>query len=222
MAEIARKTKRYPTALTDEESRRIELLPKVSRRGRRPKADLREGAEPDPLHGTFRRWLTDAADPFLDHRKAPPWRYRAAAKRLMDWVDQDRMAFVSVDRMCVDQQLTGYGGQDYLRRLTCRAMRSTKPPNILLVRFAPSAHEQRAAHSFAANAADGTAAAPGVAGGVLARRQAGEGSERFGREAGKVGKFCQQNGSGSLAKAGDAADQHEVLGQHPIMRPVRG
>jgi putative transposase len=43
MAEIARKSKRYPTDLTDEEWRRIEpLLPKVPRRGRKPKTDLRE------------------------------------------------------------------------------------------------------------------------------------------------------------------------------------
>jgi hypothetical protein len=46
------------------------------------------------------------------------------------------------------------------------------------------------------------------------RRQTGEGSERFRRELGNVGKFCQQDGSGSLAKAGDAVDQREVLGQH--------
>jgi putative transposase len=43
MAEIARKTKRYPTDLTDEEWQRIEpLLPGVPRRGRKPKSDLRE------------------------------------------------------------------------------------------------------------------------------------------------------------------------------------
>jgi putative transposase len=43
MAQIARKTERYPTDLTDEEWRRIEpLLPQVPRRGRRPKTDLRE------------------------------------------------------------------------------------------------------------------------------------------------------------------------------------
>ena len=43
MAEIARKTKRYPTDLTDEEWERIRpLLPKASRRGRKPKTDMRE------------------------------------------------------------------------------------------------------------------------------------------------------------------------------------
>ncbi|MGE3743994.1 MAG: IS5 family transposase [Geminicoccaceae bacterium] len=43
MAEIARRTRRYPTDLTDEEWRRIgPLLPKVARRGRKPKTDLRE------------------------------------------------------------------------------------------------------------------------------------------------------------------------------------
>ncbi len=43
MAEIARKTKRYPSDLTDEEWSRIEpLMPKPSRRGRPRKVDLRE------------------------------------------------------------------------------------------------------------------------------------------------------------------------------------
>ncbi|WP_200840473.1 transposase [Geminicoccus flavidas] len=40
---MARKTKRHPTVLTDEEGRRIEsLLPQVPRRGRGPRTDLRE------------------------------------------------------------------------------------------------------------------------------------------------------------------------------------
>ena len=43
MAEIARKTKRYPTDLTDEEWDRIQpLLPKAPRRGRKPAVDPRE------------------------------------------------------------------------------------------------------------------------------------------------------------------------------------
>ncbi|TPG49316.1 IS5 family transposase [Roseomonas nepalensis] len=43
MAELARKTKRYPSDLTDEEWRRIEpLMPKLPRRGRKPSVDLRE------------------------------------------------------------------------------------------------------------------------------------------------------------------------------------
>ena len=43
MAEIARKTKRYPSDLTDEEWERIRpLLPKPPRRGRRPAVNLRE------------------------------------------------------------------------------------------------------------------------------------------------------------------------------------
>lgn len=43
MARIARKTKRYPTDLTDEEWTLIQpFLPKVARRGRRPRTDLRE------------------------------------------------------------------------------------------------------------------------------------------------------------------------------------
>jgi transposase len=43
MAELGRKTKRYPSDLTDEEWARIEpLLPKPSRRGRKPSVALRE------------------------------------------------------------------------------------------------------------------------------------------------------------------------------------
>lgn len=43
MAAIERKTKRYPTDLTDEEWTRIApLLPKPARRGRKPGVDLRE------------------------------------------------------------------------------------------------------------------------------------------------------------------------------------
>ena len=43
MAGLGRKTKRYPSDLTDEEWARIEpLLPKPSRRGRKPEVDLRE------------------------------------------------------------------------------------------------------------------------------------------------------------------------------------
>ena len=43
MAEIIRKTKRYPSDLTDEEWARIEpLMPKPGRRGRPREADLRE------------------------------------------------------------------------------------------------------------------------------------------------------------------------------------
>jgi len=43
MARIARKTKRYPTDLTDEEWDLIQpFLPKVARRGRKPCTDLRE------------------------------------------------------------------------------------------------------------------------------------------------------------------------------------
>ncbi len=43
MARIERKTKRYPTDLTDEEWEQIEpLLPKPAERGRKPSVDLRE------------------------------------------------------------------------------------------------------------------------------------------------------------------------------------
>jgi transposase len=43
MANLARKTKRYPSDLTDEEWARLEpLMPAASRRGRKPSVDLRE------------------------------------------------------------------------------------------------------------------------------------------------------------------------------------
>jgi hypothetical protein len=43
MAEIARKTKRDPSDLTDEEWAQLEpLMPKPARRGRKPSVDLRE------------------------------------------------------------------------------------------------------------------------------------------------------------------------------------
>jgi transposase len=43
MAEIARKTKRYPSDLTDEQWVRLEpLMPKKARQGRKPAVDLRE------------------------------------------------------------------------------------------------------------------------------------------------------------------------------------
>src|ERR1700710_1870293 len=43
MAEIARRTKRYPTDLTEEEGERIKpLLPKAPKRGRKISVDLRE------------------------------------------------------------------------------------------------------------------------------------------------------------------------------------
>ena len=43
MAAIERKTKRYPTDLTDEEWTRIApMLPQAAKRGRKPEVDLRE------------------------------------------------------------------------------------------------------------------------------------------------------------------------------------
>lgn len=43
MADIAKKTKRYPSDLTDEEWQQIApLLPKPSKKGRKPEVDLRE------------------------------------------------------------------------------------------------------------------------------------------------------------------------------------
>ena len=43
MADLERKTKRYPTDLTDEEwSRMVPFMPRASNRGRKPATDLRE------------------------------------------------------------------------------------------------------------------------------------------------------------------------------------
>jgi transposase len=43
MAKIEKKTKRYPTDLTDEERERIApFLPKPAKKGRKPGADMRE------------------------------------------------------------------------------------------------------------------------------------------------------------------------------------
>ena len=43
MAKIEKKTKRYPSDLTDEEWARIEpLLPKPAKKGRKPAVDMRE------------------------------------------------------------------------------------------------------------------------------------------------------------------------------------
>ena len=64
MAELARKTKRYPTDLTDEEWQRIQsLLPKVPRRGRKPKTDLREVLNAIRYMARSGGGLADAADP---------------------------------------------------------------------------------------------------------------------------------------------------------------
>ena len=64
MAEIARKTKRYPSDLTDEEWEQIKpLLPKPPQRGRKPAVDLREILNAI-RYMAQRGWLADAADQF--------------------------------------------------------------------------------------------------------------------------------------------------------------
>lgn len=61
MAGIEKKTKRYPTDLTDEEWSRIApLLPPPSKAGRTRDMDLRD-PERDPLHSPVRRGMADAA-----------------------------------------------------------------------------------------------------------------------------------------------------------------
>src|SRR6516164_262570 len=63
MAAIERKTKRYPSDLTDEEWDRIApLLPKPSRRGRKPSVAMREVSERDPLHDALGRRMAHAAE----------------------------------------------------------------------------------------------------------------------------------------------------------------
>ena len=65
MAEIEKKTKRYPTDLTDEEWERIEpLLPSPREAGRKPRRRFARGAERDPLHGALGLRLADAAEGF--------------------------------------------------------------------------------------------------------------------------------------------------------------
>jgi hypothetical protein len=63
MAKIEKKTKRYPSGLTDEEWARIEpRLPKPAKKGRKPAVDTRENWQRDPLRGALRRWLAYAAE----------------------------------------------------------------------------------------------------------------------------------------------------------------
>lgn len=63
MAEIVRKTKRYPTDVTHEERQQIQpMLPDVLRRGRKPRPTCAK-CSTRPLHRAQWRWLVDAADP---------------------------------------------------------------------------------------------------------------------------------------------------------------
>jgi transposase len=63
MAKIEKKTKRYPSDLTDEEWARIEpFLPRASKAGRPIEVDLREVLNGNPLHGAFGRGMADAAE----------------------------------------------------------------------------------------------------------------------------------------------------------------
>jgi len=63
MAEIEKKTKRYPTDLTDEEWARIEpFLPGAAKSGRPARTDLREVFERDPISGPLGRRLADVAE----------------------------------------------------------------------------------------------------------------------------------------------------------------
>lgn len=65
MAQIAKKTKRYPSDLTDEEWERMApLMPKPARRGRPREADFREVINAVRYLVRSGCWLADAADPF--------------------------------------------------------------------------------------------------------------------------------------------------------------
>ena len=63
MARIERKTKRYPTDLTDEEWEQIEpLLPKPAERGRKPSVDLCEVLNAIRLYDAHGRRLANASE----------------------------------------------------------------------------------------------------------------------------------------------------------------
>jgi len=63
MADIEKKTKRYPSDLTDEEWDRVApLLPKPCKRGRKPAVDLREILNAIRYIGPFWRRLADVAE----------------------------------------------------------------------------------------------------------------------------------------------------------------
>jgi transposase len=63
MAKIEKKTKRYPSDLTDEEWARIEpFLPRASKGWAAYRGRFAGGVERDPLHGPFGRGMADAAE----------------------------------------------------------------------------------------------------------------------------------------------------------------
>jgi hypothetical protein len=61
MAKIAKKTKRYPSDLTEEWERIAPLMPRALARGRRRTVEFREVI--GSVSGPFGVWLADAADP---------------------------------------------------------------------------------------------------------------------------------------------------------------
>ena len=68
MAEIEKKTKRYPTDLTDEEWARIEpFLPGAAKSGRSARTDLREVLKRPITSGSLGRRLADVVEDL------PPW-----------------------------------------------------------------------------------------------------------------------------------------------------
>jgi transposase len=62
MAKIEKKTKRYPSDLTDEEWARIEPLLQCIEGWAAYRGRFAGGVERDPLHGPFGRGMADAAE----------------------------------------------------------------------------------------------------------------------------------------------------------------
>jgi transposase len=83
MADIEKKTKRYPSDLTDEEWGRVApLLPKPARRGRKPSVDLRE------VLNAIRYMVRSGAGWRMLPKDFPPWqtvywRFRRFARMLL-------------------------------------------------------------------------------------------------------------------------------------------
>lgn len=83
MARIAKKTKRYPSDLTDEEWDRIApLMPRPGRRGRPRDVDFREVINAVPLSGPLGVRLADASNPFWSVADVYGW-FRELARRFL-------------------------------------------------------------------------------------------------------------------------------------------
>ena len=111
MAEIARKTKRYPSDLTDEEWERITpLLPKPPKRGRKTGGGFARDPQCDPLHGAQRRWLADAADTSFGPWQTVYWWFRRFVRRLLFRTIHD--VALMIDRERAGREASPCGGGD--------------------------------------------------------------------------------------------------------------